>query len=199
MRGFASMLLLLAFCALLMSLAQLEASQQESSSASARAQLALEQAHYAELEFKEAVHFALSSARGKSRQEKTADAALKLASLESFFEDSFSKKGIDVDLWAGIASEQELRELKRDSFASKKALKCLLCFDLREVSSGVLVAQGFVDVAPSGKMLVSRSGASFIPLLAEHSFSSKKFVLGASFYFPASDVSMVSVAEEGFS
>ncbi len=199
MRGFASVVLLIAFCALFASLLQLERSSWKSSSQASRAQLALEQAYYAELEFKQAVHYALSSAEGKSRQEKTGNAALKLAALEKHFEESYGERGIAADLWAGIASDSELRQLKRDFLSSKKALKCGTCFDLSATSSGVFVAQGFVDVSPSGNIIISRSGSSFIPLLAVRSFSSKKFVLGASFYFPASNVSAVAVAEEGFS
>ena len=199
MRGFASIVLLLAFCALFLAILSAEQSAWKASSDSVRMQLALEQSLYAELEFKEAVRSAISSAEGSSREEKTADAALKLASLEAEMEKSFGERGIRAGLWAGVTSDSELHRLKRTMLNTKTPLKCAVCFDFSAVSSGVLVTQGFLDASPAGKIAVSRTGSSFIPLLSAHSFSPKKFMLGASFYFPESNVSMIAVAEEGFS
>ncbi|MFH1107437.1 MAG: hypothetical protein V1787_06105 [Candidatus Micrarchaeota archaeon] len=197
MKGLASFVLL-AFCALFVALLSFETGALRPPVHSAYAELALEQSRAAELEFRHAVSAALDSAEGASREERTALAAAMLASLEAFMEKRFHGRGVQADLWAGIASEAELKGIARKSLSAGRPVRCRLCFDLSAVSSGALVAQGFLDVSPAGRVLVSRTGSSFVPLLAAHSFSSKIFVLGASFHFPASGVSAVAVAEEGF-
>ncbi|MFH1199896.1 MAG: hypothetical protein V1708_02405 [Candidatus Micrarchaeota archaeon] len=198
MKGFASVLVLLAFCALFAALLAREAESSKSSSRSAIVAISMLAPRYAELEFKHALGAALSSAQGGSREEMAAAAATRLASLEPFLEGRMLSRGIQADLWVGVASTSDLRKASKEGAAGRHPAKCGVCFDLGQASAGVLVVQGFIDASPSGRVFVSRTGSSFVRALSEYSFSHKGFAIGASFYFPASGVSSVAVAREGF-
>ena len=187
-------------------LAAFAAVQEKAASNLAEAELRallLENRHYAELELKESLAQALRSARGNSREEIAEDAAAKLAKWEAFEEAEFASRGIRLDLWCGVAGEQELSSLKTRIFEERAPLKPALARDLSSYVIGwrgrpLPAAVAFVDARPGGGAELSRNGLSFAPeISAALSRLAGEAGCGASIYFPEGEAS-VAFAGEGF-
>ncbi len=199
MKGAASFLLVLAFSLLFMAVLRFQARLFQPELQTRPLLLQEERMHALELEFKGAVRSALGASPGSEREEKAKDAASKLAQLEATLEKRWAEEGFSADVWAGVVSEADLRQLPSQLAASR--LKCSSCRDwsawtLDSRGKPAFFVQGFLDLV-NGSVRVSRTGSSFLPELYAESFSPKQFVLGVSIYREGS--SAVFLVPEGFS
>jgi len=195
-RGIVSFALVLVFSALLAHVADTRIETAKESHFAKQAVFSLEKRYYADLEVKNAFRQALANAQGAGGEEKTVDAARKLALLEQFAEAEFAERGIQVDLWLGDAGAADFAELRKRMLAERRTLKPGGALDLsvhvldwrgRPVP---LAAALLAHDPASGKVLVARNTA----LVPEQPFLMPVF--GASIYFD--DVAAVAVIGEGF-
>ncbi|MGC9113858.1 MAG: hypothetical protein ACP5IG_02075 [Candidatus Micrarchaeia archaeon] len=192
--------------AMVVPLTAFAALQEKASSAAAQADyrvLLLEKRHYAEMELKESLKQVLESARGSSREERVADVAFKLAEWEWFEEKEFASRGISLDLWCGVATEQEISLLKNKVLEARHAVKPFFAHDFSELVVGwrgelVPAAMAFLESDALGKARISRNGFSLVPEIAQvYGAAGGRVFFGASLYF-REGVAAVALAGEDF-
>lgn len=154
MRGFLSFLVVLAFAALMLSLAEVRASAATAVDERVGEVLALEKSYYAGLGVKAGFSQVLSSSASAE------EAAWKLKEFEEFAESP------SVELWFGFVSQTGVDEMKAAAFEEKKPVKCGKCLDFSFIAvdlDGRPVPLSAALLFFSGGMKVSRSGLSLVP------------------------------------
>lgn len=196
MKGLVSFAVVLVFAALLAHVTQTRLGAEKETYSAKSVAIALEKRYYADIDVKNAFRQVLASATGAGCEEKTADAARKLAMLEAFAEKAYGDKGVQIDLWLGEAGKTAVAELKKKMLGESAALKPPGALDfgvnvLDWRGEPVPIAASSLACDPaSGKVFVSRNTA----LVPEQFFLNPVF--GISVYFQ--DVAAVALIGEGF-
>ncbi|MCX6767713.1 MAG: hypothetical protein NTY90_03225 [Candidatus Micrarchaeota archaeon] len=123
MKGLVSFAVVLVFAALLAHVTQTRLGAEKETYSAKSVAIALEKRYYADIDVKNAFRQVLASATGAGCEEKTADAARKLAMLEAFAEKAYGDKGVQIDLWLGEAGKTAVAELKKKMLGESAALK----------------------------------------------------------------------------
>lgn len=202
MKGVISFVLALLLIAPLSTIYAVADSTAAQTAAAARKAVYLEKKYYVELAIKESLHQVLASARGADRKQLVGDAARKLREWEKHAETAFAEDGAVVNVWFGAVSEDELKRLRDQMLADKKAARPLEAHDFSEYAVGwkgelLFLSEAFLDAAPSSGAVISRNGLAFVPEAS--AFNGEVFCFGASILFPREGIAGIAVAPEGFS
>ncbi|MFH1286110.1 MAG: hypothetical protein ABIH99_06025 [Candidatus Micrarchaeota archaeon] len=160
-RGFVSILLVLAIAAVLLLSASLFLSTRASSQELNSISLPLERKYNAELDVKHAMLEAMKKGAqeaeltfvlgGFETREIRDGAAERLAELEQFVEENYSREsGLEINIWCGSPSYEELNNLPEEMQRANKTLKCASCFDFSETEEECEISADDVEAFLAG-------------------------------------------------